>query len=88
MTRSINRAKKREGDNVPAQDLKKSKISMIRDHAIHKFRKETNTRIQLKSILGETVNLLIVLTINMIESQRRKVLYERSDILAPMIQIG
>ena len=47
--------------------LEKLKMPMINDHAIQRFRKETETHIHLQSLLGETINLHVVLTIYMFE---------------------
>ena len=67
---SIHISAKRKREHIALHKLEKLKLPMINDHAIQRFKKVAKTHIQLQSLLGKTISLLVMLTKNMFEGHR------------------
>ena len=59
---------------------------MINDHAIQSFKKVVETHIQRQSLLGETINLHVMLTIYMFEDHMWGKLHHSNYVITPMTQ--
>ena len=60
---------------------------MINDHSIQRLSEIPKTKIQQQSLFWEIVNLLVMLTINMLDGQRGDNLQQVLYVLTPVTQI-
>ena len=74
---SIHISAKGKLEHIALHKLEKLKFPMINDHAIQRIKKAVETHIQLQSLLGKTINLLVILTKNMFEGHRWNILQHR-----------